>query len=77
MHRSGVDPKTGQRIRVFNPRSQAWADHFRWSDDLLTIVGVTPTGRATVNLLQMNRPSALEIRTLLLRIDAHPAQRAT
>ena len=34
--------------------------HFRW--DGVRVVGITPTGRATVMALHMNRPLALAIR---------------
>ena len=45
---------------MFHPRRQRWRDHFRW--DGFRIVGLTPTGRATVAALQMNRPLILAIR---------------
>src|SRR5262245_36411990 len=44
--RSAVDPDTGRRVPLFHPRRQRWSDHFRWEG--FTIVGLTPTGRATV-----------------------------
>jgi 5-methylcytosine-specific restriction endonuclease McrA len=43
---TGIDSATGQVERLFNPRTQAWADHFELRGPL--IVGLTPTGRATV-----------------------------
>jgi hypothetical protein len=49
---SGRDPLTGRRVRLFNPRKQRWERHFRWSR--IDIVGVTATGRATVQALQLN-----------------------
>ncbi len=30
---AGPDMLTGEIARFFNPRHQAWADHFGWSDD--------------------------------------------
>jgi 5-methylcytosine-specific restriction endonuclease McrA len=47
----GVDPKTGRRHRLFNPRRQKWQRHFRWSQDGRFISGRTATGRVTVTAL--------------------------
>ena len=46
------DPQTGQFAFLFNPRTQFWEDHFIVTADRL--VGITPAGRVTVKLLQMN-----------------------
>jgi len=51
---TGIDPETGDIIAIFNPRKQKWSDHFIWSADGLTIIGITPTGRATCNRLDLN-----------------------
>lgn len=51
---------------LFNPRAQRWEDHFGMSEDY-RIVGKTATGRASVELLRMNRPVAVEIRQWLAR----------
>lgn len=32
----GRDPLTNQHVPLFNPRTQNWADHFRWGADHLT-----------------------------------------
>ena len=52
----GPDPLSRQNTPLFRPRSESWNDHFAWSDDGATIIGITPTGRATVESLPMNRP---------------------
>jgi hypothetical protein len=49
----GVDPETGARIPLFHPLMQSWKTHFRLEADG-TCVGLTPTGRATVEALRMN-----------------------
>jgi hypothetical protein len=51
-------------VLLFNPRVDGWNDHFAWDD--AAIVGLTPTGRATVQLLQMNAPRRLRLRAVLL-----------
>lgn len=55
-----LDPDTGEEVALFNPRREVWRQHFCW--DGLSVVGLTPTGRATVAALSMNRPLALAIR---------------
>ena len=57
---TGIDSVTGRKVRLFHPRRQIWSDHFRWRGK--SVVGVTPTGRATIAVLQLNRPSILFIR---------------
>ena len=50
----GRDPETEVVVPLFNPRSERWADHFGWDATRLRIVGHTPTGRATVAMLDLN-----------------------
>ena len=49
---SGIDPLTQEIVTLFHPRNDAWAEHFAERGSL--IEGLTPSGRATVELLQMN-----------------------
>jgi len=30
---AGIDPETGEIVRLFNPRFQEWHAHFTWSPD--------------------------------------------
>lgn len=55
-----IDPDSGEVAPLFNPRQDAWDVHFRWEG--AEVVGLTPTGRATVRLLRMNAPRRLELR---------------
>ena len=57
---SAVDPDTGTAEFLFNPRTQVWSEHFRW--DRQHLIPLTPTGRATVSALAMNRTLILAIR---------------
>jgi hypothetical protein len=68
--RSGRDPESGRTIPLFHPRRQRWSDHFRWQD--VRAVGLTPTGRATIATLQLNRPSILVIRAEETAHGRHP-----
>ncbi len=65
-----MDPQTGIEVRLFNPRQDKWVIHFRWND--VKIVGLTATGRATIEALSMNRDLILSIRTEEYRIGRHP-----
>ena len=71
---TGADPETGERVELFHPRRHIWQEHFSWSTDGLYIVGLTPTGRATVALLRINRPPLINLRRALMAIEAHPPQ---
>lgn len=73
LHRAeATDPETGEVISLFNPRRQAWNDHFRWSEDGRYLYGLSPTGRATVELLKVNRPLAVAARTVWVSVGRHP-----
>lgn len=68
------DPQTGRRIRLFHPKRQNWSIHFAWSQEGSRIVGLTPTGRATVEALNMNHPLIVNLRHLWLLLRQHPPQ---
>jgi hypothetical protein len=59
-NQSAYDPVTGTLVRLFNPRSDDW--HANFSNEEGLIVGLTPEGRATVALLQMNRDQRVRLR---------------
>src|SRR6266851_4323663 len=44
----GLDPISGERVPLYHPRRQRWCDHFAWSEDFTLVLGLTATGRATV-----------------------------
>jgi hypothetical protein len=54
------DPDSGAAMRLFNPRVDRWSDHFRWEN--YQIVGLTPIGRTTALVLDLNHPRRLLIR---------------
>ena len=60
---SGLDPNTGEMVRLFHPRRDVWSDHFRF--DGAQIAGLTPCGRTTAWLLQMNSEERVELRGIL------------
>jgi hypothetical protein len=60
---TGIDPVTGRLVPLFHPRRDRWADHFRFRS--IRIEGITPVGRATVQVLAMNDARRLELRSQL------------
>lgn len=49
-----ADPLTGRLVRLFNPRTDAWDDHFQLYGPTAEVIGLTSIGRATVDRLRMN-----------------------
>jgi hypothetical protein len=68
----GIDPVTKEAVPLFHPRQQVWSDHFAWSDDYTHIVGLTPSGRATVATLDLNRSRLINLRRVLYAMGEHP-----
>lgn len=73
----GFDPLSSEVASLFHPRQDRWQDHFAWNADFTLIVGITPTGRATVETLCMNREGAVNLRRLLHATGAHPPEEPT
>ncbi|OQY99099.1 MAG: HNH endonuclease [Chloroflexi bacterium UTCFX4] len=69
---TGADPDSGKEMPLFNPRQDAWRDHFVWSSDGLSIVGLTSIGRATVIALDLNRERVMNIRAADQSAGRHP-----
>jgi hypothetical protein len=67
---TATDPDSGQEFPLFNPRTQPWAEHFRWEGQ--RIAPLTATGRVTVAALAMNRPLILAIRQEEAARGRHP-----
>ena len=65
------DPLTNKVVPLFHPRKEDWHDHFKWSNDLLTIEGLTPSGRATIIRLKMNEEAHMNIRSVTIG-KGHP-----
>ncbi len=61
---AGIDPVTGDLTRLFNPRRDEWGEHLVWNGPEL--VGRTPVGRTTIDVLNVNLPERVEHRRLLI-----------
>jgi hypothetical protein len=62
---SGIDPVAGGVVVLFNPRVQRWEDHFAYR--VAHIEGLTPIGRTTVEVLNMNERHRVQLREELIR----------
>lgn len=68
------DPLTDEFVPLFNPRHQRWLDHFTWSTDFERVLGMTAIGRATVTVIQLNRPLLVRSRRIWVAAGLHPPQ---
>lgn len=57
----------------YNPRKDAWSEHFAWSEDFTEIIGKTAKGRATIKSLKLNRRTVINLRKILILAGEHPA----
>ncbi|MBD1929477.1 HNH endonuclease [Trichocoleus sp. FACHB-90] len=64
------DSETGEVVSIFNPRQQVWKEHFDWNG--VQVVGLTATGRATMQALDLNRATMLAIRAEEQLLGRHP-----
>jgi hypothetical protein len=69
---TSIDPQTGEITPLFHPRRENWLDHFVLRG--ARIEPLTPTGRVTVRLLQLNHPDRIEERELLLLLGQFPTE---
>lgn len=63
---SSYDFVTRQLTPLYHPRKQNWTDHFEFQRAV--IVGKTDVGRVTVRILELNHPSQVETRQMLMDI---------
>lgn len=61
---TGIDPDTGAVVPLFNPRRDRWVEHFAWR--AAGLIGLTPIGRTTIEVLAMNDVPSLRWRQALI-----------
>jgi hypothetical protein len=71
-HTEAIDPIDGQLVPLYHPRQQSWSSHFVWSDDFTEMIGISPSGRATIVRLRLNREGVVNLRGVLKEKDFHP-----
>lgn len=72
---SAVDPVTLVEVPLYHPRNDSWEDHFQWTDDFSILGGISPTGRATIEALELNRIGCINLRMALVAFGVHPRVR--
>ncbi|MEB3343156.1 HNH endonuclease signature motif containing protein [Okeania sp.] len=66
------DPINNNFVGLYNPRQQVWHDHFIWNENFTIVIGLTPTGRATIEALKLNREGVVNLRQVLYSVGEHP-----
>lgn len=61
---SGFDLELNVVTRLYHPRSDVWHEHFQWDDAVL--LGITPVGRVTIDVLNINMTDRVEHRRVLI-----------
>ena len=69
---SGVDPYSGHEVGLFNPREDHWDGHFQAVPENGALMGVSPTGTATISSLHMNSPAQMTARCLWIELGLFP-----
>ena len=69
---TALDLLTNTTVPLFHPRQDKWKSHFKWNEDFSKIIGITPIGRATIETLQINRESVINLRMVLFPFGFHP-----
>lgn len=67
-----IDPLTQAKAPLFNPKQQQWLEHFAWSRDYRSIVGLTVSGRATIEQLKLNSKRLTTARQIWRLVGLHP-----
>lgn len=67
-----LDPITQQAVALFHPLREIWTHHFKWVENDCQLLGQTPTGRATIVALHMNREAIVQLRQYWIVLGVHP-----
>lgn len=67
---AGLDPQTRKLTPLFNPRRHKWNRHFRWDGSILR--GLTPIGRVTIAVLNINDHARVTFRAGLIELGVFP-----
>ncbi|MGB3641130.1 MAG: HNH endonuclease [Rivularia sp. (in: cyanobacteria)] len=57
----GCDSVSGETVSLYHPRQELWNDNFAWNNDFTLVIGLTPTRRATVETLKLNREGVVKL----------------
>ena len=59
-----MDSLSGNSVPLYNPRIDKWSDNFTWINDFSIVEGTTLKGKATIELLQLNRKGLVTLRSI-------------
>jgi hypothetical protein len=66
----GYDEISAGVVRLFNPRTHRWSDHFRLEG--ASIAALSEIGRATTRILNLNDPDRVTDRQMLMDGGLYP-----
>ena len=69
---SGIDPESREETPLFNPRQDAWSEHFKFDAARFQLLGRTPVGHATIDQLRMNSSYQIEARKYWVEAGLYP-----
>jgi len=69
---ASADPVTGNATFLYHPRRHSWEQHFRLQSGV--IVPLTPEGRVTVFLLELNAQERVDERETLILLGRYPCE---
>lgn len=69
---SRADDQTGEEIRLFDPRSDRWSDHFGFDPDTAELLPLTAVARVTIAQLDLNHPFQLAARQVWVQLRLYP-----
>jgi hypothetical protein len=67
---AGIDFISRATVPLFHPLLQTWSDHFQYNGPLL--IGLSPAGRATIAVLEINLPYRISHRAALIAEGVFP-----
>lgn len=71
---AALEPKTGEATKLYDARQQNWNEHFTINADA-TLSGLSPEGRATVEVLRINLESRIQNRLGLIQLGEYPCEK--
>jgi HNH endonuclease len=69
---TGHDEESRVEVALFHPRRASWDRHFAVDTERGEIIGRTPTGRATIERLRMNRSRQVNARLRWIQLGVFP-----
>ena len=69
---TGHDEEGQAKVALFHPRHDTWDLHFAVDAERGEIIGRSPTGRATIERLRMNRPRQINARLRWIQLGVFP-----